>query len=101
MAGETMRRSKTISLEEALKDYIKEMKFQEKLDEINLIYTWEEIAGKVITSRISKVYIKGNILYVKVISSVVKNELLMLREVLRKRLNEKAGREVIKDIVIR
>lgn len=101
MAGEPMRRSKTISLAEALKDYIKEMNFQGKLDEINLINSWEEIAGKAITSRVSKIYIKDNILYVKVSSSVVKNELLMLREILRKRLNERAGREIIKEIVIR
>lgn len=96
-----MRRSRTISLAEALKDYIKEMNFQEKLDEINLLNYWSEIAGKAITSRISKIYVKDNILYVKVSSSVVKNELLMLREILRKRLNEKAGREIIKEIIIR
>lgn len=101
MVSEAMRRSKTISLEEALKDYIKEMKFQDKLDEINLIYAWEEIAGKAITSRISKVYVKDNILHIKVTSSVVKNELLMLREVFRKKLNEKAGREIIKEIIIK
>jgi hypothetical protein len=61
-----MRRSKTISLEEAVNDYIKEM-----------------------------------ILYVHLNSSVVRNELLMLRETLREKLNQKAGSEVIKDIVLR
>jgi predicted nucleic acid-binding Zn ribbon protein len=96
-----MRRSKTISLAEAIKDYIREMNLDEKLTEINLINSWEEIVGKAISSRTTRVYIKDRILYVHLNSSVVRNELLMLREALKEKLNEKAGREVIKDIVLR
>ncbi|MFO7620104.1 MAG: DUF721 domain-containing protein [Bacteroidales bacterium] len=96
-----MRRSKTISLAEAMKDYIKEMNLEGKLREINLISSWEEMVGKAISSRTRKVYIREGILYVHLSSSVVRNELLMLREVLKEKLNEKAGSEVIKDIVLR
>ncbi|HZK61164.1 MAG TPA: DUF721 domain-containing protein [Anaerovoracaceae bacterium] len=96
-----MRRSKTISLAEALKDYISEMNLGEKLSEVGVINSWEEIVGKAISSRTSKIYIKDHILYVHLNSSVVRNELLMLRETLREKLNEKAGSEVIKDIVFR
>ncbi len=96
-----MRRSKTISLAEAIKDYIREMNLDEKLTEINLINSWEEIVGKAISSRTTRVYIKDRIMYVHLNSSVVRNELLMLREALKEKLNEKAGREVIKDIVLR
>ncbi|MDP4223115.1 MAG: DUF721 domain-containing protein [Bacteroidota bacterium] len=96
-----MRRSKTISLAEAIKDYIKEMKLDGKLVEINLINSWEEIVGKAISSRTSKIYIKDHILYVHLSSSVVRNELLMIREALREKLNERAGSEVIKEIVLR
>ncbi len=96
-----MRRSKTISLAEALKDYIKEMNLEGKLLEINLINSWEETVGKAISSRTLKVYIKDQILYVHLNSSVVRSELMMLREALKEKLNEKAGSEVIKDIVLR
>jgi predicted nucleic acid-binding Zn ribbon protein len=96
-----MRRSKTISLAEAMKDYIREMNLESKLIEINLINSWEEIVGKAISSRTSKVYIKDHILYVHLSSSVVRNELLMLREALKEKLNSRAGSEVIKDIVLR
>jgi predicted nucleic acid-binding Zn ribbon protein len=96
-----MRRSKIISLAEAVKDYIKEMNLGGKLSEVGVINSWEEIVGKAISSRTSKIYIKDHILYVHLNSSVVRNELLMLREVLREKLNEKAGNEVIKDIVLR
>jgi len=96
-----MRRSKTITLAEALQDYIKEMNLGGKLSEIGLINSWEEIVGKAISSRTSKIYIKDHILYVHLNSSVVRNELLMLREVLKEKLNSNAGSEVIKDIVLR
>jgi predicted nucleic acid-binding Zn ribbon protein len=96
-----MRRSKTISLAEAMKDYIREMNLEGKLREINLINSWEEVVGKAISSRTGKVYIKDHILYVHLNSSVARNELLMLKEALKEKLNERAGKEVIKDIVLR
>jgi predicted nucleic acid-binding Zn ribbon protein len=96
-----MRRSKTISLAEAVNDYIKEMNLGGKLSEVSVIGSWEEIVGKAISSRTTKIYIKDHVLYVHLSSSVVRNELLMLREALKERLNKKAGSEVIKDIVLR
>ncbi len=96
-----MRRSKTISLAEAMKDYIREMNLEGKLQEVNLINSWEEVVGKAISSRTGKVYIKDCILYVHLNSSVARNELLMLKEALKEKLNERAGKEVIKDIVLR
>jgi predicted nucleic acid-binding Zn ribbon protein len=96
-----MRRSKTISLAEAIKDYIKEMNFEGKLNEIGVINSWEETVGKAISSHTSRIYIKDHVLYVYLNSSVVRNELLMLRQALMERLNEKAGTEIIKEIVLR
>ena len=96
-----MRRSKTISLAEALNDYIREMKFGEKLSEAGILNSWEDIVGKAISSRTRKIYIRDHVLYVHLNSSVVRNELLMLREPLRKKLNQNAGAEIIKDIVLR
>jgi len=96
-----MRRSKTISIAEAVSDYIKEMNIGSKLSEAGVLNSWEETVGKAISSRTTKIYIKEHILYVHLNSSVVRNELLMLREALREKLNQKAGTEAIKDIVFR
>jgi predicted nucleic acid-binding Zn ribbon protein len=96
-----MRRSKTISLAEAINDYIREMNLGGKLTELSVINSWEEIVGKAISSRTTKIFIRDHVLYVHLNSSVVRNELLMLRETLREKLNAKVGSEVIKDIVLR
>ena len=96
-----MRSSRTISLAEAMKDYIRKMNIEDKLLEVNLIGSWEAMVGKAIASRTSKVYIKDHVLYIRLNSSVARNELMMLREALRERLNEKAGKEIVREIVLR
>lgn len=96
-----MRRSKFISLSEAINDYIKEMNLGPRLAEVDILNSWEEIVGKAIAMRTTKIYIRDKILYVHLNSSVVRNELLMLRESLKDKLNEKAGSPVIKDIVLK
>lgn len=96
-----MRRSKTISLSEAISDYIKEMNIGEKLNEASIINSWEEIVGRAISSRTSRIYIRDHVLYVYLRSSVVRNELLMLRQALKEKINGRIGAELIKDIVLR
>jgi predicted nucleic acid-binding Zn ribbon protein len=96
-----MRRSKTITLADAIKDYINELNLGDKLSETAILNSWEEVVGKAISSRTAKIYIKDHVLHVHLTSSVVRNELMMLRESLREKLNEKAGKEVIKDIILR
>jgi hypothetical protein len=96
-----MRRSKTISLAEAMQDYIRAMNLGDKLKEVSVLDSWENMVGKAISSRTSKVYIKEGVLYVHLKSSIVRNELMMVREALREKLNLNAGSEVIKEIVLK
>jgi predicted nucleic acid-binding Zn ribbon protein len=96
-----MRRSKTISIAEAIRDYTREMNLDGKLNEVGVINSWEEIVGKAISSRTSRMYIKDHVLFVHLNSSVVRNELVMLRQAILEKLNGRAGKEVIKDIVFR
>ena len=96
-----MRRSKTITLAEALEDYISEMKIGSKLKEAGAVASWESIVGKAIATRTTKIYIKDTKLYVHLNSSVVRNELMMIREAIRERINREAGSLIITDIVLR
>ncbi len=96
-----MRRSNTQKLGEVIKDYLKESNIDKKLTEIQLIDSWEEIVGKEIARRTEKIYIRNEKLFVRFTSSVVRNEMLLHRETIRNRLNEKAGEELIKEIVLK
>lgn len=96
-----MRRSKTISIAEAIRDYTKAMNLDGKLGETGVINSWEEIVGRAISSRTTGIYIKDHVLYVQLNSSVVRGELIMLRQALVEKINQKAGFAVIRDIVFR
>jgi len=95
-----VRRNKTISLKEALEDLISEYHLAPKLKEASAINIWQGITGKAITSRTKKIYIKDGVLHIYLTSSVVRNELMMLRETLRSQVNLKAGEEIIKEIAV-
>ena len=96
-----MKRSNTESLAEVIKQYLKELQIDRKLKEVSLTGRWEEVVGKIIASKTEKIIIRDGIMYIHVRSSVVKHELMMIREELVKALNDKAGEELIKEIVFR
>ena len=88
-------------LSEVLKEYRSEMNIDRKLKEVNLLNSWEDIAGRAIAKRTSKVYLKDGKLFIYLTSPVVRSELSMAKESLKERLNEKAGEELIKEIILR
>ena len=94
-----MRRNNTQTLGEALREYIREMRLERKLKEVDIVQSWETLLGKSIARYTRNIYISKGILYVEISSSVVKNELLMMREEIRGKLNEQAEEELVKKIV--
>ena len=90
-----------MSILDVLADYKREMNIEGKLSEVNIINRWQEVAGRAIASRTTKLYIKNGVLYIHLSSSVVRSELMMMKESIRSRLNEAAGSDLIKEIVLR
>lgn len=60
---------------------------------------WMKLAGGNIGKYTSSVYAKDHKLFVKLTSPLLKNDLMMQRTELVKRLNEKVGVEVIGEII--
>ena len=96
-----MRKSNTQPLSEVLREYIRSMNMEKKLKEVDVVASWESVLGKTIAHYTQKIYLSKNILYVEISSPIVKNELLMMREHIRQRLNEEAGEEMVEKIVFR
>lgn len=96
-----MRRKKTLSISDVLKEYKKEMKIDNKLKELEVVHAWDDIVGKAISRHTKRVYIKDKVLYVNLDSPVVRNELMMIRELIIVRINEKAGEEMVKEVILR
>ncbi|MCK5170332.1 MAG: DUF721 domain-containing protein [Bacteroidales bacterium] len=96
-----MRKKNTQKIDEVVKEYLKAFKIDDKLKEVKVIKSWEEVVGKTIARSTNNIYIKNRKLFVKLNSSVIRNELFMLRDGLKKALNDKAGEEIIDEIILK
>ncbi len=96
-----MERSNTQSIAEVIRAYLKESRLEKPLKERQLVQSWETLLGRSVARSTSKIYLKDGRLFVHLNSSVVKNELYMLQDEIIKKLNEAAGEELVKEIVLR
>lgn len=96
-----MRRTEIQSLGSVIKDYLKENKFDRKLAEVDIVSSWESIIGKQIARATSTIFIKDSTLHLHLKSSIVRNELLMIRSDIIRAINQRAGFEIINAIVLK
>lgn len=96
-----MRKSQTQNISEIISVIMKQNGLDEKLAEVRAIKSWEELLGKTVARYTKNINIKDKTLYVSLNSSIVRNEIMMIRDELIKRLNEKAGRKIIDKIVVK
>lgn len=96
-----MKRDNTQSLGEVLLDYIRALNIGDKLKEVEMLNSWEEIVGKNISKATSNIYIRKRALFIHLNSSVARNELSLIKDELLKKLNEKAGEPLIEKIVLK
>ena len=95
-----MKRSNTVNISQVISEVMGEYKIDGKLREARIIAAWPEVLGP-LAKPSDKLYIKNKVLFAVLSSSVVRNELSMMRSTLIRCLNEKAGGEVITDIIFR
>lgn len=94
-----MGRNNDKTIKEAINDLLDSYRLRKKFDETALIAAWPEMMGTAIANRTKQLYINDRKLFLRIESSVIKNELLLMQSQIIKRLNEKAGHEVIDSIV--
>jgi len=96
-----MRKSNTEKLGALIRNYVRDNQLERKLTEVDIILSWTGLLGKTVASYTQELRIRNGTLFVKISSPVVRNELLMMKEEIRKRLNERAGTEIVTQIVFR
>jgi hypothetical protein len=97
-----MKRTNAESLGEILQHFYDEHPLiRQKLQEVRIRRAWGAVLGNMVMHATRNLYVKNGILYVSVHSSVLRNELMLNRESIVRRLNDYAGAEVIRDVVIR
>lgn len=92
----------TQTLGEALREFFEgNSELRRNILEIRVQRGWRELFGPMLAQYTRELFVKNGVLYVSLTSSVLRNELVLCRERMIKSLNDYAGSEVIKDIVIR
>jgi|SRR5690606_5372185 len=93
-------RGNDITLKEAIEKMLDVYKLRRKFDETALIAAWPQLMGNAIANRTRQLYIRDKKLFVRVESSVIKHELLLMRSQIIGRMNEHVGQVVIEELII-
>ncbi|MFW0716351.1 DUF721 domain-containing protein [Pedobacter sp. N23S346] len=94
-----MRKPNDITMKDAISKMLDVYRLRRKFDETSILAIWPEIMGTAIANRTTQIYIKDKKLFIRIESSVIKNELVMVRQGIIQKLNEHAGSIVINEMV--
>ncbi len=95
-----MRRKSVQSMKEIIDEFFNENRhLQHGLNNERLIQSWGEVTGPGVSGYTTNLLIRNGTLFVSLSSSVLKNELMMMKEALIRRLNEHVGTTVITNII--
>lgn len=94
-----MRKPNDQSVKDVIGKFLDVHRLRKKFDETSVVAMWPEIMGTAIANRTTQIYVYDKKLFVRLESSVIKNELLMVRQSILEKLNESAGTQVISEIV--
>jgi predicted nucleic acid-binding Zn ribbon protein len=96
-----MKRRNEYSIKEVLEAFVKAYRMEDKLNETELMNSWDKVVGPIFSNHTQHMSIKNKILYVQLDSAVLRNELMIARSKLVEMLNREIGKKIIEDIVLR
>jgi len=92
------RNSNQQPLKEVIEKLLKVYKLEDKLHEIDINKSWKVVMGHTVSNRTTNIYLKNKVLFVKLSSSVLRNELSMGKDKVVELLNGHIGRKVINEV---
>lgn len=95
------RYSEEQSLQDVLKNFISQNNLQKGIDKVEVKEVWFKLMGNGVANYTTEVELRKETLYVKLSSSVLREELMMGKDKIINMINEEIGKEVIKSLVLR
>ena len=92
------RTSNEAPLKEVIDRWLRAYRLDGKMKELDIIAAWPEMMGTAVAHRTKEIKIRNKKLYLKIDSSVMRDELAYGKQVIIERVNEKAGSEIINDV---
>jgi predicted nucleic acid-binding Zn ribbon protein len=94
-----MRKTNDKSLKEAIEQMMNVYKIKRKFDETGIVNLWPTLVGKAVANRTKELVIRDKKLFLRIESSVIKNELVMMRSQIIQKINDEAKTELVTDII--
>ncbi|MBL1280275.1 MAG: DUF721 domain-containing protein [Fluviicola sp.] len=92
------RTSNEQPLKEVLDRWMKAYGFEERAKNLEVVEAWPELMGTAVANRTREISIRNKMLYLKMDSSVMRDELAHGKQIIIQRVNEFVGSEVIVDV---
>lgn len=94
-----MRKANDKTLKEAIEQMLQVYKIKRRFDETAVVAHWPELVGRPVANRTRELYISNKKLFVRIESSVIRNELMMMRSQIVNKINEEAKELLVEEII--
>jgi predicted nucleic acid-binding Zn ribbon protein len=85
-------------LKEVIEKFLKAYAWDGKMKEMDLVAAWPELMGIAVANRTKEIRIQNKKLFLTIDSSVMREELLLGKQIIIDRINDYAGQEIVTDI---
>ena len=96
-----MRKSNQQQIGVVIKKLLKNQQLEGRLQELDLLEKSKEILGENLMKFVKEISIKDGKLSIKVSSAVVRNELSYQKSKIIEKMNNQAGNEIVKEIILK
>ena len=93
-----LKKSSVRSVRDIISKFLKTAGLENRIDEYMTFTHWDSVVGKEISKHTEPEKITGGTVFVKVDSDVWRNELAYFRNEIICKLNEKIGKNIVKEI---
>jgi hypothetical protein len=94
------RQNESVAIKDLMGSFIKENNLSKGMKIISIKESWEQLMGNGVVSYTEKVELKGTTLYVKLSSSVLREELSYGKEKIIEMMNDALGTQEIKKLLL-
>ena len=94
-----MRKANDKSLKDAIEQMLNVYKIKRRFDETAIIAAWPNLVGTSVANRTKELFIHDKKLYLRIESSVIKNELMMIRSQIIEKINDEAKSVLVEEVI--
>jgi len=94
-----MRKANDKTLKEAIEQMLQVYKIKKRFDETAVIAHWPQLVGKSVANRTKELFVRDKKLFLRIESSVIKNELMLMRTQIINKINDEAKAILVEEII--